>query len=103
MSNRTTFERKATAGPRWLLGAAMFGAMALVAGCVAAPTELRTTTVERTTTQETVPVVQSGTTYTTTQDSVPYMQPTTTYTTTQQGNPYMQPGTTVTRTQQYSP
>jgi hypothetical protein len=87
MSNRTIFEHQAIAGPRWLLGAAIFGAMALVAGCVAAPTEVRTTTVERTTTQETVPVGQ----------------PTTTYTTTQQGNPYMQPTTTVTRTQQYSP
>jgi hypothetical protein len=107
MNNRNTSEPTANTGSRWLLGGALFGVMALVAGCVAPPaqTQVRTTTVERTTTQETVPLMQPGTTYTTTQQSVPVMPPGTTYTTTPQSDPTMAPVTTVTttRTRQYTP
>jgi hypothetical protein len=63
-----TSQHKANEGLRWLLGGALLGAMALVGGCVAtqAPTEVRTTTTERTTTQENVPIMQPGTSVTTT-------------------------------------
>jgi PBP1b-binding outer membrane lipoprotein LpoB len=68
MSNRTISKRNVRTGPRWLLGGVLLGAMALIGGCVStpAPTEVRTTTTERTTTQENVPVVTPGTSVTTT-------------------------------------